>query len=136
MFFFVICMDQTFKHQVLVTAGHISVSPVLQQVNALNLVIPEFLFSYPLQPFPDRTPQRLEFTLKVAEGTLNRSAEVLQTITPISSKVEEWAENMRNNEYSTDAYEQAIVSAGEAGIITAANVQGNIIHIFKILSGK
>ncbi|XP_008283859.1 laminin subunit alpha-4 [Stegastes partitus] len=62
----------------------------------------------------DRTPQRLEFTMKVAEGTLNRSAEVLQTITPISSKVEEWASNMQNNEYSTDAYEQAVVSAGEA----------------------
>ncbi|KAA8583241.1 hypothetical protein FQN60_015787 [Etheostoma spectabile] len=31
-----------------------------------------------------RTPHRLEFTLDVAEGTLNRSAEVLQTITPIS----------------------------------------------------
>lgn len=62
----------------------------------------------------DRTPQRLEFTLNVAEGTLNRSAEVLQTINPISSKVEEWANNMRNNEYSTAAYEQVVVSAGEA----------------------
>ncbi|XP_023286258.1 laminin subunit alpha-4 [Seriola lalandi dorsalis] len=62
----------------------------------------------------DRTPKRLEFTLEVAEGTLNRSAEVLQTVTPISSKVEEWAANMRNNEYSTDAYEQAVSSAGEA----------------------
>ncbi|KAK2856644.1 hypothetical protein Q5P01_005379 [Channa striata] len=59
----------------------------------------------------DRTPQRLDFTLKVAEETLNRSSEVLQTITPISSKVEEWADNMRNNEYSTHAYEQAVVSA-------------------------
>uniref|UniRef100_A0A3Q1IK94 Laminin, alpha 4 n=1 Tax=Anabas testudineus TaxID=64144 RepID=A0A3Q1IK94_ANATE len=62
----------------------------------------------------DRTPQRLEFTLQVAEGTLNRSAEVLQTITPISSKVEKWVNNMRNNEYSTDAYEKAVVSAGDA----------------------
>uniref|UniRef100_A0A7N6BTN8 Laminin, alpha 4 n=1 Tax=Anabas testudineus TaxID=64144 RepID=A0A7N6BTN8_ANATE len=60
------------------------------------------------------TPQRLEFTLQVAEGTLNRSAEVLQTITPISSKVEKWVNNMRNNEYSTDAYEKAVVSAGDA----------------------
>lgn len=62
----------------------------------------------------DRTPQRLEFTLEVSERTLNRSAEVLQTITPISSKVEQWENNMRNNEYSTAAYEQAVVSAGEA----------------------
>uniref|UniRef100_A0A673AYD3 Laminin, alpha 4 n=1 Tax=Sphaeramia orbicularis TaxID=375764 RepID=A0A673AYD3_9TELE len=62
----------------------------------------------------DRTPQRLEFTLKVAQETLNRSAEVLQTISPISSKVDQWASNMRNDEYSTDAYENAVVSAGEA----------------------
>ncbi|KAF3844255.1 hypothetical protein F7725_013596 [Dissostichus mawsoni] len=40
--------------------------------------------------------------------------EVLQTITPISSKVEEWAKNMRNNEYSTTAYEEAVLSAGQA----------------------
>uniref|UniRef100_A0A669EKU7 Laminin, alpha 4 n=1 Tax=Oreochromis niloticus TaxID=8128 RepID=A0A669EKU7_ORENI len=46
--------------------------------------------------------------------TLNRSAEVLQSITPISSKVEEWNNNMKNNEYSTAAYEQAVASAGEA----------------------
>ncbi|XP_041661405.1 laminin subunit alpha-4 [Cheilinus undulatus] len=63
---------------------------------------------------PDRTSQRLDFTVEIAEGTLNRSAEVLQTITPISKKVEEWANSMKNNEYSTDAYEQAVESAGEA----------------------
>ncbi|XP_047430027.1 laminin subunit alpha-4 [Mugil cephalus] len=62
----------------------------------------------------DRTPQRLAFTLEVAEMTLNRSAEVLQTMTPISSKVEEWDKNMKNNEYSSDAYEQAVDSAKEA----------------------
>lgn len=28
---------------------------------------------------------------------------------------------MRNNEYSTEAYKEAILSAGEAGIIRAAN---------------
>lgn len=65
--------------------------------------------------FADRTPKRLELTLEVAEGTLNRSAEVLQTITPISKKVEKWANNMKNKEYSTAAYEQAVLSAGEAG---------------------
>ncbi|XP_071755332.2 laminin subunit alpha-4 [Centroberyx gerrardi] len=62
----------------------------------------------------DRTSKRLEFTQEVAEGTLNRSVEVLQTITPISTKVEEWADNMRNNEYSTTDYERAVLSAGEA----------------------
>lgn len=67
--------------------------------------------------FTDRTPQRLEFTLEVAESTLNRSAEVLQTITPISKKVEKWTNSMRNNEYSTEAYKEAILSAGEAGIM-------------------
>ncbi|XP_013769593.1 laminin subunit alpha-4 [Pundamilia nyererei] len=62
----------------------------------------------------DRTPQRLEFTSEVASETLNRSVEVLQSITPISSKVEEWNNNMKNNEYSTAAYEQAVASAGAA----------------------
>uniref|UniRef100_A0A665WFS0 Laminin, alpha 4 n=1 Tax=Echeneis naucrates TaxID=173247 RepID=A0A665WFS0_ECHNA len=62
----------------------------------------------------DRTSKRLDFTLKIAEETLNHSVEVLQTVTPITNKVEEWAKNMRNNEYSTDAYEQAVSSAGEA----------------------
>uniref|UniRef100_A0A1A8V2I3 Laminin, alpha 4 n=1 Tax=Nothobranchius furzeri TaxID=105023 RepID=A0A1A8V2I3_NOTFU len=62
----------------------------------------------------DRTEQRLNHTLHVAQRTLHRSTEVLQTITPISSKVEEWATNMRNNQYSTAAYEQAISSAGQA----------------------
>lgn len=57
----------------------------------------------------------------MAEGTLNRSAEVLQTITPISKKVEKWANSMRNNEYSTEAYKEAILSAGEAGIIRIVN---------------
>lgn len=71
---------------------------------------------------PDRTPQRLEFTQNVAEATLNRSGEVLQTITPISSKVEEWATNMRNNEYSTTAYEEAVLSAGQAGTMSTATL--------------
>ncbi|XP_077366687.1 laminin subunit alpha-4 [Festucalex cinctus] len=61
-----------------------------------------------------RTNQRLEYTLKVAEGTLNRSAGVLETITPISNKVEEWADNLSKNKYSTAAYEQAIDSAKES----------------------
>uniref|UniRef100_A0A665WGA9 Laminin, alpha 4 n=1 Tax=Echeneis naucrates TaxID=173247 RepID=A0A665WGA9_ECHNA len=65
-------------------------------------------------PLPYRTSKRLDFTLKIAEETLNHSVEVLQTVTPITNKVEEWAKNMRNNEYSTDAYEQAVSSAGEA----------------------
>uniref|UniRef100_A0A673AZT4 Laminin, alpha 4 n=1 Tax=Sphaeramia orbicularis TaxID=375764 RepID=A0A673AZT4_9TELE len=72
------------------------------------------LLTLVLSSLSDRTPQRLEFTLKVAQETLNRSAEVLQTISPISSKVDQWASNMRNDEYSTDAYENAVVSAGEA----------------------
>ncbi|KAM6954642.1 laminin subunit alpha-4 [Aplochiton taeniatus] len=62
----------------------------------------------------DRTAKRLVFTQEVAEATLNRSVEVLQTITPISTKVEEWARNMGNNEYSTTAFERAVLSAGEA----------------------
>lgn len=76
---------------------------------------PTFHDLFSLYAFADRTPRRLELTVEVAEGTLNRSAEVLQTITPISKKVEKWANNMRNKEYSTAAYEQAVLTAGEAG---------------------
>ncbi|KAM9778530.1 laminin subunit alpha-4 [Syngnathus typhle] len=61
-----------------------------------------------------RTNERLEYALKVAQGTLNRSAGVLDTITPISNKVEEWAKNLNENKYSTVAYEQAIDSAKES----------------------
>lgn len=75
---------------------------------------------------PDRTPQRLEFTLEVAEGTLNRSAEVLQTINPISKKVEKWANSMKNNEYSTEAYKEAVLSAGKAGITSVAHMGGRV----------
>uniref|UniRef100_A0A3Q2YDE3 Laminin subunit alpha 4 n=1 Tax=Hippocampus comes TaxID=109280 RepID=A0A3Q2YDE3_HIPCM len=62
----------------------------------------------------ETTNKRLEYTLNVAEGTLNRSAAVLETITPISNKVEEWANNLSENKYSTAAYEQAIDSAKES----------------------
>ncbi|KAJ8270780.1 hypothetical protein GJAV_G00119200 [Gymnothorax javanicus] len=61
-----------------------------------------------------RTTQRLEFTREVAESTLNRSAEVLQEVTPIKERVEKWSNNMNNNEYSAAAYDQAVISAGEA----------------------
>ncbi|CAB1340378.1 unnamed protein product [Coregonus sp. 'balchen'] len=63
---------------------------------------------------PDRTTKRLELTKEVAEGTLNHSVEVLQTITPIHEKVEEWATNMKNQDYSAAAFDRAVVSAGEA----------------------
>ncbi|XP_071006455.1 laminin subunit alpha-4-like [Oncorhynchus clarkii lewisi] len=63
---------------------------------------------------PGRTTKRLELTKEVAEGTLNRSVEVLQTITPIHEKVEEWATNMKNQDYSAAAFDRAVVSAGKA----------------------
>ncbi|XP_076872800.1 laminin subunit alpha-4 isoform X2 [Brachyhypopomus gauderio] len=59
----------------------------------------------------DRTPARLQFTQEVVEGTLNRSAELLGAVTPIREQVEEWSTNMRNNQYSTSAYNQAVTSA-------------------------
>uniref|UniRef100_A0A8C1L927 Laminin, alpha 4 n=1 Tax=Cyprinus carpio TaxID=7962 RepID=A0A8C1L927_CYPCA len=62
----------------------------------------------------DRTPNRLQFTQKVAEGTLNRSAEVLQMMTPILKKVEEWDSNMKNEAYSAAAFEHTVLSAGKA----------------------
>uniref|UniRef100_A0A672QHZ7 Laminin, alpha 4 n=1 Tax=Sinocyclocheilus grahami TaxID=75366 RepID=A0A672QHZ7_SINGR len=62
----------------------------------------------------DRTPKRLQFTQEVAEGTLNRSAEVLQMVTPILKRVEEWDSNMKNEAYSATAFERTVLSAGEA----------------------
>ncbi|XP_064196061.1 laminin subunit alpha-4 [Anguilla rostrata] len=61
-----------------------------------------------------RTTQRLQFTKEVAEGTLNRSVEVLQGVNPIKERVEQWSSNMNNDEYSAAAYDQAVLSAGEA----------------------
>ncbi|XP_051954964.1 laminin subunit alpha-4-like isoform X1 [Xyrauchen texanus] len=62
----------------------------------------------------DRTPKRLQFTQEVAEGTLNRSADVLQMVTPILKRVEEWKDNMKNEAYSPAAFERSVLSAGEA----------------------
>ncbi|XP_076129263.1 laminin subunit alpha-4 [Alosa pseudoharengus] len=62
----------------------------------------------------DRTSTRLEFSQEVAKNTLNRSAEVLETITPISQQVQEWSNNLHNNEYSAEAFDRAVVQAGEA----------------------
>ncbi|XP_062857822.1 laminin subunit alpha-4 isoform X2 [Trichomycterus rosablanca] len=54
---------------------------------------------------------KLQFTQEAAEGALNRSAEVLGVVTPINEQVQEWSNNMRNNQYSKAAYEQAVNSA-------------------------
>lgn len=94
--------------------GGIHTGRIITEGNIMSSSQKSKLFNL-LHPFPDRTPHRLEFTQKVAEDTLNHSAVVLETITPISAKVEQWAANMRNNEYSTHAYEQAVVSAGDTG---------------------
>lgn len=48
-------------------------------------------------------------------GTLNKSAEVLQSVSPMAEKIEEWSRNMDNNEYSTAAYERAVNTASETG---------------------
>ncbi|XP_061099693.1 laminin subunit alpha-4 [Conger conger] len=61
-----------------------------------------------------RTTQRLQFTKEVAESTLNHSIEVLQEVNPMKERVELWSSNMNNNEYSAAAYDQAVMSAGEA----------------------
>uniref|UniRef100_A0A8B9L3V3 Laminin, alpha 4 n=1 Tax=Astyanax mexicanus TaxID=7994 RepID=A0A8B9L3V3_ASTMX len=58
-----------------------------------------------------RQPLQLQVTLEATEVCLNRSTEVLDTVTPIKERVEEWNRNMRNNQYSTHAYEQAVDSA-------------------------
>ncbi|NP_001034154.1 laminin subunit alpha-4 precursor [Danio rerio] len=62
----------------------------------------------------DRTPKRLQFTQEVAEGTLNRSAEVLEKVTPILKRVEQWDGNMKSEAYSAAAFDRTVLSAGEA----------------------
>uniref|UniRef100_A0A8C1LIB3 Laminin, alpha 4 n=1 Tax=Cyprinus carpio TaxID=7962 RepID=A0A8C1LIB3_CYPCA len=62
----------------------------------------------------DRTPKRLQLTQGVAEGTLNCSAEVLQKVTPILKRVEEWNSNMKKEAYSVAAFDRTVLSAGEA----------------------
>ncbi|KAK2846299.1 hypothetical protein Q7C36_011153 [Tachysurus vachellii] len=55
--------------------------------------------------------QKLQSTQEAAERALNHTAEVLGVVTPIREQVEEWSRNMRNNQYSTSSYEQAVDSA-------------------------
>lgn len=49
--------------------------------------------------------------------TLNRSAEVLDMVSPISKKVNEWNSNMENELYSAAAFDRSVLSAGDAGIV-------------------
>uniref|UniRef100_A0A6Q2XBZ2 Laminin, alpha 4 n=1 Tax=Esox lucius TaxID=8010 RepID=A0A6Q2XBZ2_ESOLU len=74
----------------------------------------KYTVSYKSYMYTFKTTKRLALTTKVAEVTLNRSIEVLQTITPIHEKVEEWATNMKNQHYSTAAFDQAVLTAGKA----------------------
>ncbi|XP_053541993.1 laminin subunit alpha-4 [Ictalurus punctatus] len=55
--------------------------------------------------------RKLQSTQEAAERALNHSAEVLGVITPIREQVDEWSKNMKDNQYSTSAYEQAVDSA-------------------------
>uniref|UniRef100_A0A8C8FQT7 Laminin, alpha 4 n=1 Tax=Oncorhynchus tshawytscha TaxID=74940 RepID=A0A8C8FQT7_ONCTS len=84
---------------------------------------------------PGRTTKRLELTEEVAEGTLNRSVEVLQTITPIHEKVEEWATNMKHQDYSAAAFDRAVVSAGEA-VENLSELVPELLHKLRVVEEK
>ncbi|XP_033875125.3 laminin subunit alpha-4-like [Acipenser ruthenus] len=60
------------------------------------------------------TAQRLEYSKRIAENTLNNTATVLQTVTPINETVQGWARNLDNSEYDTSAYNRAVSAAEEA----------------------
>uniref|UniRef100_A0A8C9U0A8 Laminin, alpha 4 n=1 Tax=Scleropages formosus TaxID=113540 RepID=A0A8C9U0A8_SCLFO len=81
------------------------------------------------------TTQRLQFTKEVAEATLNKSVEVLSRVSPIHEKVEEWSNNMRNNEYSTAAYDRTVVSAGEA-VNSLSELVPQLLDKLKVVEGK
>uniref|UniRef100_A0AAZ3Q114 Laminin, alpha 4 n=1 Tax=Oncorhynchus tshawytscha TaxID=74940 RepID=A0AAZ3Q114_ONCTS len=74
-------------------------------------------------------------TEEVAEGTLNRSVEVLQTITPIHEKVEEWATNMKHQDYSAAAFDRAVVSAGEA-VENLSELVPELLHKLRVVEEK
>ncbi|XP_018599427.2 laminin subunit alpha-4 [Scleropages formosus] len=82
-----------------------------------------------------QTTQRLQFTKEVAEATLNKSVEVLSRVSPIHEKVEEWSNNMRNNEYSTAAYDRTVVSAGEA-VNSLSELVPQLLDKLKVVEGK
>ncbi|XP_063079180.1 laminin subunit alpha-4 [Engraulis encrasicolus] len=83
----------------------------------------------------DRTSTRLEFSQEVSESTRNRSAEVLQTITPISQQVQEWSNNLNNNEYSAAAFDQAVASAGEA-VDNLSNIVPELLDKLRVVEEK
>ncbi|RXM29234.1 Laminin subunit alpha-4 [Acipenser ruthenus] len=60
------------------------------------------------------TAQRLEYSKRIAENTLNNTATVLQTVTPINETAQGWARNLDNSEYDTSAYNRAVSAAEEA----------------------
>ncbi|XP_066554921.1 laminin subunit alpha-4 [Amia ocellicauda] len=60
------------------------------------------------------TAQQLKFAKEVAENALNKTSEVLESVSPVNEKVQEWARNLNNSEYDTSAYNRAVSSAGEA----------------------
>ncbi|KAL4649067.1 laminin subunit alpha-4 [Arapaima gigas] len=82
-----------------------------------------------------RTTQRLQFAKEVAETTLKKSLEVLHTVSPISKKVEGWSNNMKNNEYSTAAYDRAVASAGET-VINLSEIVPQLLDKLKEVEGK
>uniref|UniRef100_A0A8C9T2H0 Laminin, alpha 4 n=1 Tax=Scleropages formosus TaxID=113540 RepID=A0A8C9T2H0_SCLFO len=78
---------------------------------------------------------RAEDVSEVAEATLNKSVEVLSRVSPIHEKVEEWSNNMRNNEYSTAAYDRTVVSAGEA-VNSLSELVPQLLDKLKVVEGK
>ncbi|XP_067273513.1 laminin subunit alpha-4 [Pseudorasbora parva] len=83
----------------------------------------------------DRTPKRLQFTQEVAEGTLNRSAEVLQIVTPILKRVEEWDGNMKNEAYSATAFDRTVLSAGEA-VENLSEIMPELLNKLRVVEEK
>ncbi|CAL8312550.1 unnamed protein product [Lota lota] len=107
--------DNVFKQSVTLRSELIG-SPCHRVVNARAPVYRKNLRNMGFCPgsFTDRTPKRLEFSREVAEVTRNRSLEVLHEMEPVAEQVAQWAQNMRDNQYSTKDYERAVSSAGEA----------------------
>uniref|UniRef100_A0A8C7F7I4 Laminin subunit alpha-4 n=1 Tax=Oncorhynchus kisutch TaxID=8019 RepID=A0A8C7F7I4_ONCKI len=143
--------ENVFKESVSLRNEQFGIKHFLVQQSYLGSLTYTSLYSFPFQgcshlfsqifcsefhsDLPGRTTKRLELTEEVAEGTLNRSVEVLQTITPIHEKVEEWATNMKHQDYSAAAFDRAVVSAGEA-VENLSELVPELLHKLRVVEEK
>ncbi|MGH0142253.1 UNVERIFIED_CONTAM: hypothetical protein FKN15_024050, partial [Acipenser sinensis] len=105
--------EEETDNEAAVRAAKINISGLMAEVDSIKKELSES--SSQLNTIErGNTAQRLEYSKRIAENTLNKTAMVLQTVTPINEIVQGWARNLDNSEYDTSAYNRAVSAAGEA----------------------